>query len=280
MKNGRWLAVFLLLLGVFAVLARAEPSAESLDELLKAGRYREAYDRAVKAGGAAVTTLARSLLEQSLASPDSYQRWYALRASRTVHDEGLVPTLRKIAREGDRYEQSLALDALIATAPKAARDELVQALGSPFRAVRLRALRGLSEIADPTLVPKFRNELLTDTDPDLRALAARALGETGSSDAVGPLQRAMSDSSEVVQEEATKALCKLGDTTLVQTLRQRLQREPEIEKKVRVIRLMGFVADPRMLETLGALLADGDAEVRAYTAASIVRISDELQAKP
>ncbi len=260
-------------------------SAESQEELIKGGRYAEAYQRALKdkdANDAAgsITSLAYTLLEQALASPDSFQRWYALRATRTLGAPNLVASLRKMAREGDRYEQSLALDALILTAPKQAREEFIQALSSPYRPVRLRGLRGLSEQADPDLAANFSTVLLNDSDADLRALAARALGRTGSPKAMKALRRALNDSSEVVQEEAVQGLAKLGDPTLGATLRQRLAGAGDAEVRIRLIRLLGFVPDPENLPTLGALLADGDSEVREYAAASIVRISLHLEKKP
>jgi len=264
-------------------VARAETSPQSQEELIKAGRYGEAYERAVKNSadtGTSVTSLAYTLLEQSLASPDSFQRWFALRAARTLRAPALVPSLRKMAREGDRYEQSLALDALILTAPREAREEFIHALSSPYRPVRLRGLRGLSEQADPELAPNFSTVLINDSDADLRALAARALGRTGSPNAVPALRRALNDSSEVVQEEAVQGLAKLGDTTLGDTLSERLAGAANPEMRVRLIRLLGFVPDPHALETLGKLLADGDPEVRAYAAASIVRIKLELEKKP
>jgi HEAT repeat protein len=248
--------------------------AESTEDLLKAGRYDAAYERARKepgGGSTSLISLARTLLEQALASPDSYQRWFALRAARTLNDAALVPSLRKIAREGDRYEQSLALDALILTDPKQAREEFQQALGSPFRSVRLRGLRGLSGHRDPSLVDSLAKVAASDSDPDLRALAARALGESGAADAKQPLRRALDDPSEVVQEEAVRALSHLADETLAEVLRKRAESAEEPETRLRLIRLMGFVREDHVLDTLGPLLADGDAEVRSYAAAAIVR---------
>ncbi|HUI28450.1 MAG TPA: HEAT repeat domain-containing protein [Candidatus Kryptonia bacterium] len=278
LRRGTPVAGFLLVL----VSAQHYASAESppTDELLRAGRYQEAYDAAVANGKAepiaALAQTARALLAASLQSSDSYQQWYGLRAAQPLEDKQVADSVRALARSDDRYVRSLAIEMLATQDPVGSRDELLAALDSPFRSVRLRALRGLTTLRDQALAERFREILSADSDPDLRAFAARGLAEMGGPEATAGLYRALDDPMSAVQEEVVRALVALHDPGIADVMRRRLADHPP-ELAVRVIRLAGLVPDRDLVRDIGPFLADPNPEVRAYAAGSILSILEHTR---
>lgn len=265
-----------------AMILSAIAMAESPTELLKVGKYSEAYEQTIQQPGPsrpAVLDLARNLLEVAFESPDEFQRWYALRATRFAPDPQLIPSLRRIAREADRYERSLALDGLLVASSRDARDELIQAVASDYRPVRVRGLRGLVEQADASLVPVFTPILARDDDPNLRALAARGLGRSGSPEAIEKLRPALDDPSDVVRDEVTQALVMLNDGLLTGNLAARLAHASSTAERIRWIRLMRYLRDERKIEILAPTLGDADPQVRTFGAASMLAVQNQPAAR-
>lgn len=267
---------------VVVVGAAAMVAAGPSSDLLKEGKFSEAYEQTVQGAEEnkrAFDDLARDVLEVAFESPDPFQRWHALRASRFSPDPELIPSLRRIAREADRYEQSLALDGLLAAKPRDAREELTQSVASSYRPVRVRGLRGLVEQSDSALVATFAGVLANDDDPHLRALAARGLGRSKAAEALVPLRTALDDPSEVVQDEVTQALVLLQDDQLAGALAERLAKAGATAERVRWIRLMRYLHDEKNLPVLAQTLRDPDAQVRTYGAASLLAVRNRIELK-
>lgn len=222
-------------------------------------------------GTDAIARSARSLLAESLQSEEEAKRMMALRAAASVPDPAIADTVRPTALSHDRYERSLALDVLATADPKGSRAEFLAALDSPYRTVRLRGLLALAAVRDPALADRFAQTLSTDPDPDLRALAARALGSTGGADVRPPLYAALDDSAEVVRRAAVTALAALADEVLAAELERRLAQAPARER-AGVISLIAVVAEPRLVTTLAPYLEDPDSRVRIAAAAAILTI--------
>jgi HEAT repeat protein len=275
-----------LFLGAYLATASAPVSAEdepvSREVLLAEGRYAEAYETALRGNGsdeiAKVSGAALSLLGVSMESQDSYVRWYALRAAQPLSEPALAEHAKRAFRTGDRYDHSLALEVLVHVDAAGGRDVFLEALASPHRSVRLRALKGLTKLRDPSLADRFTEILSKDLDPDLRAFAVQALAQSGSPQAPAALYGGLDDPIPAVREEAVRALVSLRTPGLSAILRQRLAAAPS-EERVRALRLVGLSADRELLRDLGPYLADADPEVRAYAAGAILAI-DERAGKP
>jgi HEAT repeat protein len=275
-------ALVTLLVGIGTAFGEPAADAARVEHLLSEGHYREAYDAAAPGGQAEPETLeitARALLRLGMASDDSFLRWFSLRAARGLNDPELVAAARPLVDANDRYVQSLSLEFLAETDLAGNRDTFVRALDSPFRTVRIRALRALEKLRDPTLVTRLGTVLTNDPDADLRAMAARGLGATGSKQAIPILSLALDDSSPVVQEEAVRSLVALGDQRVVRTLKKRLAEAPPKER-TKAVRLAALVPDASLIPSLGPLLGDGDPEVRAFTASAILSIRHRTAGQP
>jgi HEAT repeat protein len=261
---------------LLVALATAASADDQIEAMLRQKRYGDAYATvaAAPAGESErrLEQVARDLLGVAIESDDSYTRWFGLRAAQPLDDASLAAHARKTLTQGDRYDRSLALDLLARLDPAGSREELLAALDSNQRSLRLRALKGLATLQDPALAPRFNEVLAKDDDPDLRAFAVRALAKTGSPEAPAGLYRAMEDSVAAVQEEAVRALVALESPGLTGVLRRRLADAPP-EARVDAVRLTSFSADKALLSDLGPYLTDPDPEVRAYAAAAILAIA-------
>jgi HEAT repeat protein len=254
-----------------------EANAEKLRALVQSGDYHQAYETVASADPAhrtvALEELARTLLTVTVLGDNTYMRWDALQASLPLKDPAVAAAARRHATAEDRYERSLVLEVLGNVDPAGSRAQLLSGLDSPFRAVRLRALEGLARLKDPALMERLAKVLSGDSDPDLRALAARAVGGTGAPTAIPMLHRALDDPQPVVQEEAVRGLVALHDPDLSNIMRRRLADNPQ-ERRVATIRLAGLVPDPGLIDDLGPYLGDADPRVRAFAAASILAIQE------
>jgi len=274
-KRRKWTAAFLaglVMLGWHGALAGEK--ADSIADLMKAGRYADAYDAATKSSGPtpeALATAARTLLRTSIESDQESLRWSGLRAARALSDRELAAAARQCVPKDGRYATALALELLAHTDVAAYRDVFLSVLSSPFRTVRLRALRALAGLKDPGLADRFAKVLTSDPDPELRAIAAEALGQTGAPKTTPALYRALDDPEAVVRQEAVRALVAIHDPGTAGAIKRRLS-EAAPDRRVEIIRLAALVPDVDLARALGPLLGDPDARVRDYAAGAILSI--------
>lgn len=156
----------------------------------------------------------------------------ALRAAavRTLGDtavgEGIRPLL--VALSSEEAERRQVAAEAVARAGRRAVGGLLDALGDPDQSVRLGAIEGLAMIA-PEGSARAVSGLLSDPVPEVRAIAARALGRlTSDPDYLDVLLRLLEDPVREVQEAAAVALASTERLpALVEVLNRRACEEPE-----------------------------------------------------
>jgi hypothetical protein len=219
----------------------------------------------------------RNLLARSIYVPEEWIRLAALQAAASVSDEHLAAAAHGAARSHDRYERSMALDIVVAGDPVGGRTVLLEALESPYRGHRLRALHALEPMHDPSLAEAFTRRLRTDPDEDLRALAARALAATAAPAAAATLQAALQDSSAMVRAEVVRGLVRLGSPAAKALVEQRLATARP-ERLAEEIRLAALVPDPALTARLARYLEDPEPQVQLSAAAAILSIVNASRA--
>jgi HEAT repeat protein len=268
-----------LALALGALLLSSTPGdadSAQLQTILRDGRYQEAVAAALENGRAdpaRAAELARTLLIVTLEQADPTARMFALRTAVRLGDPAFIDAVRPAAGSPDRYEQALALDLLANSGPQQARAELLHALESPYRAIRLRGLQGLAQLRDPTLVDRFDAVLTADPDPDLRVVAVRGLAQCGNPSAGPSLHRGLEDAVNAVREESVKALVQLGDPGVSAAVRRRIVEDSNAERRAFALRLAGHIPDPTLLNDVVPFLADGNPEVRAAAAGAVLSIT-------
>jgi HEAT repeat protein len=216
---------------------------------------------------------ATEVMSQALLSPDWGLRMESWHLAAPLSAAGLEAAARHGADSPDRDERALALELLARIDVARNRDIFQRELDSSFRSVRVRAIRALTRLADPALIPLFERVLAKDTDPDLRALAAEALGHPWAGAARPALRRAVADPRPVVQQAAVRALVATGDLSIGHELLSRAL-DLESEEVVRLVGLVALVPDRALVPRLAEMLSRPDAGVRVAAAAAILTIAD------
>jgi HEAT repeat protein len=180
---------------------------------------------------------ATPLLIEAAQSKDSLQRWGAVAALGETGDPKAVPILLKVLKDEDENIRAVAAASLGKLQYARAARQLVSALadkservqahaewaleniaeraipaimeGAKGSAARLRAFRLLGRLKAHQAVPILIDGL-DDRRPEIRAVAAWALGEIGDRRAISALQKTLDDKEPQVRREGVVALGKLG----------------------------------------------------------------------
>jgi len=160
--------------------------------------------------------LARLLLEPLR---DEYQvvREDAAEALGLIGDAGVIPELRRMITEGDRYARSGAVFALEKLNDRSAVPELLDALGDPLTCTRRTAASVLGNSGDASLVP-FLVEKLEHGTPNAREGALRALRYFRDRSATPALLRALQDNDREIWSRALDVLAATGDERSIPVL--------------------------------------------------------------
>lgn len=119
----------------------------------------------------------------------------------------------------------------------------------------LAALAAPGAAASPRALARLRQLVLADADPDVRVLAASALGESGNPAAHEPLARALADADENVAAAAADALGLLGAPEAVEPLTETLEHGGFWVRAAAVVAL-GRIGDARAVPALVRAMDD------------------------
>jgi hypothetical protein len=195
-----------------------------------------------------------------------------------------IPSLIEALRYEDFEVQTSAAEAL-GTLGAEGIDELILALKTKDKDVRLGIIEALSVIRDPRAVPSLVH-LLTDTSSEVRWEAAIALGEINDPGATESLRHALRDPDKYVRYGAAFALIKTGwkpasaeerafqcvgmqEWQAVQEIGEpaipalsSVLHDRDSSVRMQAIEILGSIGDRKAIPALIRSLADENAEVR------------------
>lgn len=202
---------------------------------------------------------ATRLLIEAAKSKNPLQRWGAVAALGETGDPKAVPILLRALRDEDENVRAVAAASLGKLRYSRAAPQLVRALadkservqahaewalenigdeaipavmeGAKRTATRFRAFRLLGRLKAQQAVPLLI-EGLKDREPEIRAIAAWALGEIGNRSAIPALQGLLADKNLEVRREAVMALGKLGAKEI---LKSHLAQEKSIAVRAAIL---------------------------------------------
>jgi HEAT repeat protein len=198
---------------------------------------------------------------------------------------GDLPGLVRLLHDRDPNIQWRAADAL-GSLGSPALPLLIRELDSRHVAARIGAVEALGAIRDPRAVRPLIDAMEHDHNPEVRWVAALALGNIGDPAAVPALLFVLRDRERYIRSSAAMALDRLGwipenktetayraiavqdwekvkrlGTAATSPLTERLF-DPDPKTRALVIDLLGVIGDPRAQEACEAGLKDPEEEVR------------------
>lgn len=215
---------------------------------------------------------AEQLLRDTIQDGEHGAKMLALERATSLRLPSLLDAARVAAASPDRVARSYALEILAALDAEGSRGRFVEALSAPHRSVRLRGLRALIALRDPTLVTHLVRMMIEDPDPDLRALAARTAGALSGEEVHAALRRALDDSHPVVQSAAVEALVVWGDLEVGHELLDRSEKATVFAETIRLVGLAGRVPDPRLVPRLAEKMNSAEPVLRVAAAASLLEV--------
>lgn len=173
------------------------------------------------------------------------RRYVAAWALGEIKDPGSIPVLIAILSDGNPGVVKAGTRALINMGKKTTRP-LVDALPASSGPARKAMLRALEDIEDTRAEDVVLAVLETETDPGIRAAAARALSKCGTPKSFGPLERWLETGDTEVKVECAWSLGILQAKPAEAALRRTLEN-PDVDVREWSARALENITGDRVL---------------------------------
>ena len=210
------------------------------------------------------------LLEMASSSTPSV-RESAIEALGSTSSSRAIGRIVEALKDSNTNVRSAAIRALAETRSERGANELAAILRDESNLLRAQAgaaLARLGPAAVSVLVP-----MLNDTRPSTRQLAAEALGDIGSAEAVAPLLELIRRDQSGARLEAIEAVGKIGDRSAIDTLLP-LVKATSVAARKKTVAALSHFHDPRVVDALIGSLADQDEEVRLLASAGLGEVGE------
>ena len=148
---------------------------------------------------------------------DNYFRRKSLVSELAARGEDAIAPLKRALKDERPLVRLCAIRALGGTDHPQARETLAQMTTGPDKLMARRAVVALAQAPVQASLPLW-TKLLSDSDPGVRAGAARALGRIGKGESVRPLLALLDERNITVFTSAARALGELGGTVAAEAL--------------------------------------------------------------
>lgn len=152
-------------------------------------------------------------------------------------------------------------------------DELLESLHDPRFNVRFEAITAIGRSRPDERLINALAEILHGTDPALSVMAAWALGRMGSEDGQPPLQKGLDSDYRSIRAHSARSLATLGDKSVTDLLRKRLQNEKDHGLKIAYAASLAQLQDTAVTPILLSLLyQETEPIARAELALALARL--------
>jgi len=154
--------------------------------------------------------------------------------------------------------------------------ELIEALSDPSFNVRYEAVNALGRMPpEPELVDALLS-VLTESEAELSAVAARSLGVLGDKRAIAPLREALDSGYPFLEASSVRALAMLGDVDSIPCFLEKLRNEADVMLRIAYASALGKLRSQQATEELFALLRQTESGVaRGEIGLALARIAGD-----
>jgi HEAT repeat protein len=179
------------------------------------------------------------------------------------------------SEEVSQLELTTRLDVIRSLEEQGILTRFLREVKSPLKWSRAHALRILGELKIPASVPALL-EALEDKDPDVRIVAARALGRMRLQAAEEALVALLGKHEQSVSARIAAICIEMGTRTA--PLLIRALRDGRPKARFWAARILGEIKESRACRSLGDALLDPDPDVRSASAWALGAIADRSTA--
>lgn len=200
-----------------------------------------------------------------------------------------IPALATIARKADAplHWRKQAMEMLIGFKDPQSVDVLLGVMDNGEPTLQAMAASALVKLNDPRAIAPL-TQIMKTGNTGARRVAAQALGNTRSTEVVPALIQAAADPDDEVAEIAIRSLGRLGDPRAGDAVLSALQRaerdwESNLSLAIACVHTLGYIKEPRAVDTLIRVMDLPGAKTRDLTAAaasSLGRIGDKRAVEP
>ncbi len=213
-------------------------------------------------------------LIRCLSDPDRHVRLYSINALAAVGDKAAAPALTELLEQDDPEILAAACDALGRMGDPKAVERLIQFLVPPANDEHagfvLKVIETVRRLQSPQAVPALM-ELLQSTDPTVRLKAVEAIGQCKDKSAAEVVEQVLAkDNSDEVRAAAAKALGDLKDPESLQALTESLQDTFNV--RVKAIIALGAIKNSNAVPMLMPLLKDQSPEIRYHSSQALAEL--------
>lgn len=191
---------------------------------------------------------------------------YAIGVGHKTHGAAGRRALEKLLRDGGSEDGAMAAWALGEIEDSASAPALMQALRSPHAPVRLASVDALGSLEEVRALKELERLLHEDASAPVRAHAAEALGDIGSSASVNALADAIRDAAAPVRYAAVAAIGELHDLEVAPQALVAATQSADAKIQTRAVMVLAEIHDPKTVDALLAFTSHPNREVRLKVA--------------
>ena len=196
-----------------------------------------------------------------------------------LEDKSSVPALVKLVRSGDEHVRLSAIWALGQLEDGRAVSAIITTLRDQNVAIRRMSADVLGQFNDDSeksqAIAPLELALQGDADPEVRAQAAKSLGQISSPSSATALGRALSDADISVRRAAAEAIGDLDDVRVAPAGLVAALNSPDPELRYRAAKAIASIADPATTSAVIGILSSPDAELRKDAVEALGKIGTQ-----
>ena len=188
-------------------------------------------------------------------------------------DAAAVSAVLQGASSTDLSVRRVSIDVLGHLSTPEAQTGLIHALEDKDPEIRVSALRGLTLVRDPSILPSISASLV-DPEPEVRFQALGALREFSDQTEADLIEPLLADADLSVRARAASILLSISEHNEAQSVLHAMAASADPESQIQALTGLGECRDPSAFDLAADALADPNPLVRKAAASTLAALKD------